>query len=50
MSIYRVTAYQVYYVEADSPEEADMHFIDGDNHVGIGYTEVTDVELVEDCD
>lgn len=48
MSVYRVTAKQVYYVDADSPEEAKMHFIDEDDHVGIGFTDVTDVELMEE--
>lgn len=48
MSVYRVTAKQVYYVDASSPEEAKMHFIDEDDHVGIGFTEVTDVELMEE--
>ena len=48
MSVYKVTAKQVYYVEADSPEEAIMHFIDEDEHVGIGFTDVMSVELVEE--
>ena len=48
MSVYKVTAKQVYYVEADSPEEAKMHFIDEDDHVGIGFTDVIIVELVEE--
>ena len=48
MSVYRVTAKQVYYVDADNPEEAKMHFIDEDDHVGIGFTDVTDVELMEE--
>ena len=48
MSVYKVTAKQVYYVEADSPEEATMHFIDEDERVGIGFTDVTDVELMEE--
>ena len=49
MSVYKVTAKQVYYVEADTPEEAKLFFInDDDEHVGIGFTEVTDVELVEE--
>ena len=48
MSVYKVTAKQTYYVEADSPEEAKMHFIEEDECVGIGFTEVTDVELVEE--
>lgn len=48
MSVYKVTAKQVYYVEADTPEEAKLFFFtDDDEHVGIGFTEVTDVELVE---
>lgn len=48
MSVYRVTAKQTYYVEADTPEEAKMFFItDDDEHVGIGFTEIIDVELVE---
>ena len=48
MSVYKVTAKQVYYVDADTPEEATVHFIDEDEHVGIGFTDVIDVELVED--
>lgn len=48
MSVYRVTAKQTYYVEADTPEEAQMSFIEMDEHVGIGFTEVTGVELVEE--
>lgn len=49
MSVYKVTAKQTYYVEADTPEEAKLFFItDDDEHVGIGFTEVTDVELVEE--
>lgn len=48
MSVYKVTAKQVYYVEADTPEEAQMSFIEMDEHVGIGFTEVTDVEVMED--
>ena len=48
MSVYRVTAKQVYYVDADSSEEAEIHFIDEDDHVGTGFTEVTDVELMEE--
>ena len=48
MSVYKVTAKQVYYVDADSAEEAKMHFIAEDEHVGIGFTDVTDVELMED--
>lgn len=49
MSIYKVTAKQTYYVEADTPELARMFFIDDDEkHVGFGFTEVTDVELMEE--
>ena len=48
MGVYKVTAKQTYYVEADTPEEAKMHFIEEDEFVGIGFTEVTDVELVEE--
>ncbi len=48
MNMYRVIAKQVYYVEADSPEEATVHFIDEDEHVGIGFTDVINVELVEE--
>ena len=48
MSVYKVTAKQVYYVNADSPEAAKMHFIDEDDHVGIGFTDVISVELVEE--
>ena len=48
MNVYKVTAKQTYYVEADTPEEAKMHFIEEDEHVGIGFTEVTDVELEEE--
>ena len=48
MNVYKVTAKQTYYVEADTPEEAQMSFIEMDEHVGIGFTEVTDVELVEE--
>ena len=48
MSVYRVTAKQVYYVEADSQEEAKMHYFEEDEHVGIGFTEVTDVKLMEE--
>ena len=49
MSVYRITAKQVYSVEADTPEEAKLFFItDDDEHVGIGFTEVTDVEVMED--
>jgi len=49
MGVYKVTAKQTYYVEADTPEEAQMYFVEYDSeHVGIGFTEVTDVELMED--
>ena len=49
MSIYKVTAKQTYYVEADNPEQAHMRFInDDDEHVGIGFTEVMSVEEVEE--
>jgi len=48
MSVYKLTAKQVYYVEADTPEEAKIFFVELDEHVGIGFTEVTDVELVEE--
>ena len=49
MSIYKVTAKQVYYVNADTSEQAHMYFInDDDEHVGIGFTEVMSVEEVED--
>jgi len=49
MSVYKVTAKQVYYVEADTPEEAQMHFIEEDDeHVGIGFTDVISVELVKE--
>lgn len=49
MNVYKVTAKQVYYVEADTSEEAKLFFItDDDDHVGIGFTDVTDVELMED--
>lgn len=49
MNVYKVTAKQVYYVEADTPEEAKLFFItDDDDHVGIGFTDVTDVVLVEE--
>lgn len=50
MNVYKVTAKQVYYIEADSPEEAITHFIDEDNHVCIRLTKVTDVVLVEEND
>lgn len=49
MNVYKVTAKQTYYVEADTPEEAKLFFIvDDDEHVGIGFTEVTDMELMEE--
>ena len=48
MSMYRVTATQTYYVEADTPEEAQMYFVEEDEHVGIGFTDVMSVELVEE--
>lgn len=48
MSVYRVTAKQVYYVEADNPDEAIMRFIEEDGHVVIGFTDVTEVKLVEE--
>ena len=48
MAVYKVTAKQVYFVEAETPEEAQMHFIVEDDNVGTGYTEVTDIEEVED--
>lgn len=48
MNVYKVTAKQVYYVEADTPEEAKMYFIAEDEHVGIGFTEVTGVELEQE--
>lgn len=49
MSTYKVTAKQTYYVWADTPELARMFFInDDDEHVGFGFTEVTDVEEVEE--
>ena len=49
MSIYKVTAKQVYYVDADTPEQARMFFIDDDEeHVECGFTEVTEVEEVEE--
>lgn len=48
MNVYKVTAKQTYYVEADTPEEAKLFFItDDDEHVGFGFTEVTDVEVME---
>jgi len=49
MNVYKVIAKQVYYVEADSPEEATLYFIEGDSeHVGIGFTEVAEVELEQE--
>ena len=49
MSMYRVIATQTYYVEADTPEEAQMYFVEEDDeHVGIGFTDVMSVELVEE--
>lgn len=48
MSVYKVTAKQTYYVEADTPEEAQLSFIEENEHVGIGFTEVIDVELEEE--
>ena len=30
MKVYKVTAEQIYYVEADSPEQAQIYFIDDD--------------------
>jgi len=49
MSVYKVTAKQVYYVEADTPEEAQMYFVEEDDeHVGIGFTDVISVELVKE--
>ena len=49
MSTYKVTAKQVYYVDADTPEQAELFFInDDDEHVGIGFTEVIAVEEQED--
>lgn len=49
MSIYKVTAKQTYYVEADTPELARMFFVnDDEEHVGCGFTEVTDVEEVKE--
>lgn len=48
MNVYKVTAKQTYYIEADTPEEAKMHFIEEDEFVGIGFTEIIDAELMED--
>ena len=49
MSTYKVTAKQTYYVEADTPELARMLFIDDDEEqVGCGFTEITEVEEVEE--
>ena len=48
MSVYKVTAKHVYYVEANTSEEAQMYFVEEDDeHVGIGFTDVMSVELVE---
>lgn len=45
MKVYKVTAKQVYYVEADSADQARLYFIDDDEeHIGIGFTEVVSVE------
>ena len=45
--IYKVTAKQVCYVEADTPEQAHMLFIEDDSeHIGIGFTDVTSIEEV----
>lgn len=45
MSIYKVIAKQVYYVEADTSELAHMYFInDDEEHIGIGFTEVVSIE------
>lgn len=46
--IYKVTAKQTYYVEAESPEQAQLYFISDDEHVGIGFTEVEKVELEQE--
>lgn len=48
MGVYKVTAKQIYYIEADSSEEAITHFIDEDDHVCIRLIKVTDVVLVEE--
>lgn len=49
MNVYKVTAKQVYYVEADTSEEAKLFFItDDDEHMGIGFTEVISVELEQE--
>ena len=49
MSVYKVTAKQVYFVEADTAEQAELFFVnDDEEHVGLGFTKVTDVELQED--
>ena len=46
--VYKVTAKQVYYVRADTTEQAQLFFINGDEeHIGIGFTEVTSVEEVK---
>ena len=45
MTVYKVTAKQVYYVEADTAEQAQLFFInDDEEHIGIGFTEVISVE------
>lgn len=48
MNVYKVIAKQTYYVIADTPEQAHMRFINDDEHVGIGFTEVMSVEEVKD--
>ena len=48
MKMYKVTAKQEYYVEADTPEEAKTFFIFDDEHVGVGFMVVTDIEEVQD--
>ena len=49
MTVYKVTAKQVYYVEADTAEQAQLFFInDDEDHIGIGFTEVTSVEESKD--
>ncbi len=48
MNVYKVTAKQVYYVEADTAEQAHLYFIEEDGeHVGIGFTEVISIENAE---
>ena len=48
MGVYKVTAKQVYYVEADTAEQAQLFFInDDDEHIGLGFTEVISVEEVK---